>query len=426
MPPRKDRKPSASDAPKASKDPEEVPTLRFGNKSNFYDFKEALSTYLLKNFGFLGRFVEDERYYNPPVPTMDPIPHDTEDAEVKILRTLFVETRKHHNKQILDMEADKPKVYAFIWSNLSQESKEKVQEDPNYPIYQASQDPLSLWLRIARTHIVGDVRISPIALHLAKETFSNLRQGQTESLVQFKKRFDEAITTIEAIDPLEVPSQLERATKLLMSLDKHRYGDLRVTLENNTSRGLETFPQTVNQMFEIASNFKVLTTTGSIIDATAYVTKSTKPKQNGSKDEVKEETKPAPKASKSSKSAPPSPCKYCGGNHWNSECTSPNKKTKGGNPSKSSTSSSNSGLDTVNLAFHRTTIDVRGVVLSSRNTDDDELSPTTINLDSQANLSIFCNPGILDNQREADSRNRNRRNANYPCFHALHIRGDDR
>ena len=99
MPPRKDRKPSASDAPKASKDPEEVATLRFGNKSNFYDFKEALSIYLLKNFGLLGRFVEDERYYNPPVPTMAPSPHATEDAEVKVLRTLFVETRKHHNNQ---------------------------------------------------------------------------------------------------------------------------------------------------------------------------------------------------------------------------------------------------------------------------------------------------------------------------------------
>ena len=413
MPPRRSKKPLNSEAsvktPKESAD--EVPMLRYGNKNNFYYFKDQLSNYLIKTFGILGRFVQTGHYHVPPVPQRDPIPEDADYEETTILKGLWFEELKHHKKACLDLELQKPKVYAFIWGKLSQESKDKVEEADDFEEFDELQDPLRLWARVAETHMIGETRIAPIALHLAKGIYSDLKQSPTESLVAYKKRFDEALISIRIIDEEELPSELEMATKFLMSLDKFRYGQLRVSIENNVSRGIEQFPRTLLQMFEIASNYKVLTTQGSVIDATAYVTNkksksnskkssqpTSAPRSDESVDEVDEDHKTEVKQWKSS-NKPPSPCKTCGGDHWNSEC--PNKKTK---------VSSTVKRDTVNMAFRRTTVDVRGVVLASRLVDTDDLGTpaetsqgsTAIHLDSQANLSIFNNHNILTNVRPAD------------------------
>ncbi len=52
--------------PKKSDEKKEgIPILRFGKGNNFYKFRQALSEVCLKEFGNLGRLIEEEKAYVP-------------------------------------------------------------------------------------------------------------------------------------------------------------------------------------------------------------------------------------------------------------------------------------------------------------------------------------------------------------------------
>jgi hypothetical protein len=96
------------------------------------------------------------------------------------------------------MEEERPKLFNMIYERLSVESRDKVHQDPSWEKIYNDQDPLKLWIRIEDVHLAGgDTTIGPIAGYKAVEAFRSLRQGASESIVAFKRRFDEGALTVK-------------------------------------------------------------------------------------------------------------------------------------------------------------------------------------------------------------------------------------
>ena len=177
---------------------DKLPILKFGPKSNLPVFKRILQVKAGKQFGKLARFIETRTYYAPNAPT-NPKKDRTfaalpqEDQEDLVVD--YTEARKAYNKEIIAMRLERPKLYNMIYEALSVESRDKVQQNAGWAQISAEMDPLELWKIIEDTHLIGgDTPIGPIAGYRATEAFRSLRQGQQESIVSFKRRFDESLS----------------------------------------------------------------------------------------------------------------------------------------------------------------------------------------------------------------------------------------
>jgi hypothetical protein len=239
---------------------------------------------------------------------------------------------------------------------------------------------------------------SPVAKKIARDRLHNCKQNHTESIAEFKRRFDDALamynhTGCEEIDEATI------AVDFLYQLDSQRFTSLRVELENDINSGLRTMPATLADAYHLASTYKVTASSGKAVLATAFVTR---------KEQTKKETKNVDspikekKTERSKSSSPPKPCKHCGGDHWNAKC--PNKPKADQSivsPSHSQDNSTMNSIDSgkVNLTFTRSTVDCRGVVLRMNEIESNPNPQTlfTVSLDTCANVSVFNNPQLLSN-----------------------------
>ncbi len=180
-------------------------------------------------------------------------------------------------------------------------------------------------------------------------------------------------------------------------------------IENGIQAGNRIMSQSLAVMYNLASTYKIVSSTGQIVSATVFKT------QVGSKEQPKQ---PQQSKNRDQSSQPPSPCKHCGGNHWNSQC--PNK------PSKASQASDTAGHGIARLTFSRTTLGCNGVVLHTHLIDDDKVIDVidsldyTVSIDTSANISCFNNERMLTNLRQSApfvAEGINRRGDALTCCH---------
>jgi hypothetical protein len=82
---------------------------------------------------------------------------------------------------------------------------------------------------------------------------------------------------------------------------------------------VKAYPATLSEMHKSASEFKVTTSGGKIIEAAVF-------HLQGETKADKSNSKKKKKTKKDRETSPPSPCKYCKGDHWNNTC--PNRTTE--------------------------------------------------------------------------------------------------
>ena len=89
-------------------------------------------------------------------------------------------------------------MYPTIWNYLSLESQLQVMDIVDWSTIEDSQDTARLIKRITETHRTGEVRIAPLALKQAKQKYESCRQSGTETVAEYKKRFDDALSVFKA------------------------------------------------------------------------------------------------------------------------------------------------------------------------------------------------------------------------------------
>jgi hypothetical protein len=124
-------------------------------------FKEALSSAALREFGDLGRLVETDAYYEPPMPNISSYDRDADPDG--IIKAALKEDARAAAQSKRRMTENQPKLYALIWQHLSGESKGEVKRSDGYEEFSTTKDPLKLWLAVKATpEIHSESRIGAV------------------------------------------------------------------------------------------------------------------------------------------------------------------------------------------------------------------------------------------------------------------------
>ena len=204
---------------------QELPVLTWGLKrSNFADFQESIQTYLEAQFANNGSFIKNDKYYVPPMPEepeADPSPKASRSDQ--IAWSVYEDACKNRAKTISKHIEERTKMYSIIWGQLSTLSKDKIQNHTEFEHAEVDtdgrKDPLMLWRIIVSTHLVKATGNEDLDKDDAKEYYDRLQQGATETVANYKKRFERAIAALKQIGHPQIPTQTEQVIRFIKSLN---------------------------------------------------------------------------------------------------------------------------------------------------------------------------------------------------------------
>jgi hypothetical protein len=212
-----------------------------------------MEEYARLHFGDLALMFDPnaQGYWIPAMPNIGDI---TQLTEAELIQ--YKEEEKLRIRDIYDMKRNRPKLFAAMWMQLSDESRQKIMEAGNYETeIRRGDDPFKLWKAIKETHMsIGSASVAINSYH-AVEAYQALRMESYETLSMFMERFRAAIDTITSIaGALAVPSQSSQAVSFIMKLDDrfYRFKDM---LKNNDAMGIGKLPDTLLEAYTSASRF---------------------------------------------------------------------------------------------------------------------------------------------------------------------------
>ena len=208
-----------------------------------------------------------------------------------------------------------------------------------------------------------------------------------------------------------MPDDKSQARDFIARLDKHRYASFQAYISNQVATGSMEYPSNLTVAFTLASNFKVTTPTGGVVNAAVYSLTSSKPDRHAEQDKETQKKKKGAKdkqqkqAKAQQKERTPSrPCRHCGELHYDRDCPSKPPITPvapvgagagaGGLAPAIAPVKANRG--TVDII--RGTVNSRGAVLSAHSVyENPPAKGSTVRLDNQSDTTIFKDWHLLTN-----------------------------
>jgi hypothetical protein len=144
-------------------------------------------------------------------------------------------------------------IFALMWDTISRESQEAVMqrasEQPedgenagDHETLQIRADPLLLLTYLRSTHLIPATGARLFDQQAARTVYENLRQRRSESVYEYKQRFQDAVDAM-TLHGLPAPLQPELATRFLSTLDQKRFGEFQIEIYNDaTMRGIQPPP----------------------------------------------------------------------------------------------------------------------------------------------------------------------------------------
>jgi len=416
---------------------------------------------VLSEFGEIGKFFEDPDWELPEAPTRSVrkptlqsakktppkkkkgkserkvetfetgvMPDEDEDIEEASRQSdledmLFLEELKEHRRIISEMKRQMPKIFAFIFNQISIESEQIVARDPEWDEVYKEKDPIRFWAIIRRTHLMPSQGDQIQMRSNARDVYASLRQGATESIASFKERFQHAVMGLDAVGE-HVPDDATQAMDFLKWLDDARYASLKCDLYNAVAlHGSERRPQSLTQAYAFASEYRVVVPgrdggASKLITASAFVAHGNATKKNANKKrgkEVEKESKAGrdSKDKKASKDTKARGCFYCQDpGHKLKDCPAMAE-------AKRLLEDKKKQRENANVAFSRyddndggATIDERYLSGSHPGSRFETAFPTIcatptglgrydVLLDNQATTSLFKERSLLTNVRRAEA-----------------------
>jgi hypothetical protein len=255
--------------PKNESKPQGIPTLKHGKNTNLAIWKEAMTNECKHQFGMLGNLIEHDEYMLPE--EINAEDYDLEDDPHGLNRDELLGLRRERMKRVVKLETDEPRMHAFMWKHCSRESMEAVLKHDGYDVHVNGDDPLALWLAIKATHRGGGNALDAVSQRSeARQLYKAVVQGPFESIVDYKKRFTYQKEAYDEAGNVELPD-LDVAMDFFEGLDNARYSQYKAELRNDRAKGVAG-PQTLNDMYQLASNYVVAVSNWKPGSGAAFVT----------------------------------------------------------------------------------------------------------------------------------------------------------
>lgn len=127
---------------KSPEDRKAVPILLYGTDGNFQLWKKKTSLAALEKYGDLGRLFDLSEYFSPP--TIEIEDYDLDEDPHGLNLSEYKDARKERNRHIAKMKADRSAMYAFMLSNMSNESLDAIKLLDGWPEADELKGPLTL------------------------------------------------------------------------------------------------------------------------------------------------------------------------------------------------------------------------------------------------------------------------------------------
>ena len=142
----------------------------------------------MEEYGNLGRMIDLNAYWEPEE-VLEETYHGWKTSVIK--KEMYLTAVKDRMKVIAKMRDNRTKMYGFIISKLSTESKDELRHQKEYEKINSEVDLLELWRLICRIHQTTTISKWPsIMKRAAYEAYAKCRQGGFESIVDFRERFE--------------------------------------------------------------------------------------------------------------------------------------------------------------------------------------------------------------------------------------------
>jgi hypothetical protein len=233
---------------------------RDGQPSNVHRCQEKWQNYIMYHFGEIGILFTALKY---PKITRPRLKIAYLKDKSGILKNLYLDDFKCYIKKKERLREKKIATFAFIFGQMTEESKQICARDPKYDRAVLTQTcPLKLWNIILRTHLSEQTGHSLMNRFVARRAYETLRQDDGETLLNFKTRYEEALKTLKATGE-KTPSDEDQAINFLEKLDQNKFAEFGAGLHNDAANKQEmgvpdTFPNTLAKMYAVASRYMVV------------------------------------------------------------------------------------------------------------------------------------------------------------------------
>ena len=236
--------------------------LRTEPDNNLDAYTKDFSNYGLRTHGDLGQIFKTKEY---PIP--EEVVATEEMWQNKAQAETLKELLKERARQIAQMKADRPKLQAAMWGNMSADSQARVRQHAKWVNIETQKDPLALWIAIVETHMFNSVGNSTIDKATARDNYNNIRQAGDETLAEYKDRFDYCVNALKAAKTT-VPDDADQAIDFINRLGMGRYATFKANLQNNVHLGANNFPTTLVAAYNMAARYQVVRTTATTTSGT--------------------------------------------------------------------------------------------------------------------------------------------------------------
>jgi hypothetical protein len=163
-------------------------------------------------------------------------------------------------------------MYAYIMSKISKESLDEISRDKAFKQLELDRDPLDLWLMLKKMHMVSTVsKVETVIKKTARDDYRKCTQGEFESIVDYKRRFDARLETYKASgnQPLD---DKDIAMDFMYGLDNSRYAKFKAEIVNDIAKDIMKEPDDLNVIYVLASRRVVVKKNQTTIAGSTFVT----------------------------------------------------------------------------------------------------------------------------------------------------------
>jgi hypothetical protein len=183
------------------------------------------------------------------------------------------EARKIRQQKEDKMLQQRPNLYSFLLSSISDESVDAIKQLEDFSEFHLEKDPLSLWNAILSVHRLQEHSYDENMVKFdSRRQLRTCTQDRHESLVRFFERFSETLQYYNDAGNPEM-EDADIALDFLNALDVERYGAFKADYLNQSAWNEAIKASNLNDMYLMAAKYKVPKETRITSQHTAFKTR---------------------------------------------------------------------------------------------------------------------------------------------------------
>ena len=231
-----------------------LPTINLDSGREIQLIEEALITFCQREIGEIANIFTDKAYREFKDPEYDETELVEKKDPYKFKQTKLLRAMEQNEKDAIEYHKSRIKLYGTIISMTSTEVDEKLLSAPDIDVIKKDLDPLELWKSVVGILVSKSLGNSRVDQAIASAEWSNLKQGDNESVLQYKQRTTNLLSTLKIVGLKDIPPA-DQAVVFTLGLNKG-FESLLAHLSNMQAMGTDLYEKDLTSAARVATKWK--------------------------------------------------------------------------------------------------------------------------------------------------------------------------